>query len=77
MYLNKEEERIIYNATKLLSDMSYEGKIEPEQEDIVADLYELWLKSSYHSKRCRQTAKKFVQEKRKTDKTYAHTRKKG
>ena len=75
MYLTKEEEKILFKANKLLADLFHEGKLTPEQEPILADLYKLLRASEKYSRECRDKAKKFVQEKRKIDKTYAHKRK--
>lgn len=76
LYLNKEDERILYKTNKLLADLFHEGKLTPEQEPILADFYQLCRNSERYSYKCRQKSKKYVQEKRKVDKTYAHTRNK-
>lgn len=76
LYLNKKDEAILFKANKLLADLFHEGKLTPEQEPILADLYKLCRESSKYSRLQRDKAKKSVQEKRKVDKTYAHTRNK-
>ena len=41
----------------------------------IDDYVELFNDSIAYTKKCREKAKKLVQEKRKTDKSYAHTKK--
>lgn len=76
LYLNKHDESVLFKANKLLADLFHEGKLTPEQEPILADFYKLCRDSERYSHDSRQRAKKYVQEKRKVDKTYAHTRNK-
>ena len=76
MYLNQHEESVLFKTNKLLADLFHEGKLTPEQEPILADFYRLCRESEQYSYRQRQKAKKYVQDKRKTDKTYAHTKNK-
>ena len=76
LYLNKQDESTLFKANKLLADLFHEGKLTPEQEPILAAFYKLCRESSEYSRLQRDKAKKTVQEKRKVDKTYAHTRNK-
>jgi hypothetical protein len=76
VYLTAKDEDILFKTNKLLADLFHEGKLSPEQEPILAEFYQFCRESEQYSYQRRQKSKKFVQEKRKIDKTYAHTRNK-
>ena len=75
LYLNKEDAAVLFDTNLLLYDLFHEGKLTADQEQVLARFYRLRVDSEIYSNRCRNKSKKYVQEKRKTDKTYAHTRK--
>lgn len=74
LYLNKEDSKILFDTNEVLYELFQAGLLSSDQEKVLARFYKLRQESEVHSNRCRNKAKKFVQEKRKTDKTYAHTR---
>ena len=76
MYLNKEETKTLNDVCKVLIAQDALGNLSAEQHDIAVGFYKLLCDSETHSSECRDKAKRFVQEKRKTDKSYAHTRNK-
>jgi len=76
LYLNKEDSEILFATNMLLYELFQEGKISPDQEVVLSKFYCLRRDSEIYSNRCRNKSKRYVQEKRKVDKTYAHTRKK-
>ena len=74
LYLSKQDDKILSDANRLLESLWKAGKIAPEDEQIIVALDKLIWESNDYSVECRDKAKKKVQEKRKVDKTYAHTR---
>ena len=76
LYLNKCDDKVLSDANRLLETLWQSGKIAPEDEHIIIALDRLLWESNDYSVECRDRAKKKVQEKRKVDKTYAHTRNK-
>ena len=68
LYLTKEDSKILFDTNLVLYELFQEGKLNKEQERVLARLFKLRNESEMYSARCRQKAKKFVQEKRKTNK---------
>lgn len=75
LYLTNADGKILWEVNKVLSDLFHEGKLTKEQEIVLARFYQLRKDSETYTVQCRNKAKKFVQEKRKTNKSYAHKRK--
>ena len=75
LYLNKEDSKILFDTNVVLYDLFQAGKLTEDQERVLAAFYKLRQSSEIYSNQCRQKSKRFVQAKRKIDKTYAHTRK--
>lgn len=73
LYLNKQDDKILSDANRLLESLWQSGKIAPEDEHIIIALDKLLWESNDYSVECRDRAKKKVQAMRKIDKTYAHT----
>jgi len=76
LYLNKEDAEILNDAVSVLFTLFMQDKLSGEQKKVLARLQFLLIQSGEYTINRRTKAKKLVQEKRKTDKTYAHTRKK-
>ena len=74
LYLSKEDSKILFDTNMILYELFQAGKLSEDQEKVLARFYRLRQESEAYSNRHRSKAKKFVQEKRKTDKTYAHTK---
>ena len=75
LYLNKEDYKILFDTNMVLYELFQAGLLTSEQEQVLARFYKLRQDSEAYSNRCRSKAKKSVQEKRKVDKTYAHSKK--
>ena len=75
LYLNKEDSKTLFEVNLLLYDLHQAGKLTEDQETILARFYRLRMDSEIYSNQHRIKSKKLVQEKRKVDKTYAHSRK--
>ena len=75
LYLNKEDSKILFDINMVLYELYQDDKLSKEQEEKLGRFYKLRQESEAYSNRRRAIAKKAVQEKRKIDKTYAHTKK--
>ena len=75
LYLNKTDSKILFDINMVLYELYQEGKLSKEQEVKLGRFYKLRQESEAYSNRQRAKSKKAVQEKRKIDKTYAHTKK--
>ena len=73
LYLTKEDSKILFDVNEVLYELFQDGKLDERQEKVLGQFYKLRNDSEAYSNRCRNKAKKFVQEKRKTNKKYAHT----
>ena len=74
LYLNKVDSKILFDTNMVLYELFQAGKLTADQERVLARFYKLRQDSEVYSTMRRNKAKKFVQEKRKADKTYAHTK---
>ena len=74
LYLNKQDDKILSDANRLLESLWQAGKVAPEDEHIIIALDKLLWESNDYSVECRDKAKKKVQSMRKVDKNYAHTK---
>ena len=72
LYLNYEDESILVEVQKLLDAF----EVTAEEATLIEKYNKLVAESQEYSTKRRTVAKKFVQDRRKVDKTYAHTRKK-
>lgn len=75
MYLTDNDADILFGAVQILVVTKARGELTTEGNKLVDDCIKLYEDSIEYTKKCRDKAKKFVQEKRKTDKTYAHKKK--
>lgn len=75
LYLNKEDSKILFRTYMMIVDLFCDGKLNKVQEKALAEFSKLLSDSTDYSVSRREKAKKKVQEMRKADKTYAHTRK--
>ena len=76
LYLSKEDSEVLDKVTLLLLQMIKEDNLNDVQKEVASNYFKLCLASKNYTEQTRKKAKAFVQEKRKADKTYAHTRKK-
>ena len=76
LYLNEKDMQVLADAMMLLVGLKLTMPLTTEGNEAVDDYVELFNNSIEYTKKCREKAKRFVQEKRKTDKSYAHTKKK-
>ena len=75
-YLNKRDSEILIDADRLLRKLAKNSEITKEEKAIVNKFHKWRNETEGNSLEQRIKAKAFVQEKRKIDKNYAHTRKK-
>lgn len=76
LYLKEKDIQILADAMMLLVGLKMSIPLTTSGNKAIDDYVELFNDSIEYTKKCREKAKKFVQEKRKTDKSYAHTKKK-
>lgn len=75
MYLTKEDSEILKNTDRLLRALAKRDNLTKDEKAVITKFRNLRKKSEEHSLDCRRKAKALVQEKRKIDKSYAHTKK--
>ena len=75
LYLTDKDTEILNDAVGVLFTLFMQDKLSDEQKKVLARFQLLLIQSNEYTADRRDKAKKFVQEKRKVDKTYAHTRK--
>ena len=75
LYLRKEDYKILADTQVVIRELGEKGVVSEEQMDILQKFCDLLTASEKYTEEYRNKAKKIVQEKRKTDKAYAHTRK--
>lgn len=76
LYLKEKDIQILADAMMLLVGLKMSIPLTTSGNKAIDDYVELFNDSMAYTKKCREKAKQFVQEKRKTDKSYAHTKKK-
>lgn len=76
LYLNKKDSKILFDINMVLYELFQSGKLSYAQERKLAEFYRLRVDSEIYSNQQRAKAKRNVQERRKIDKTYAHSKKK-
>jgi len=75
LYLTVKDARVLKNVLSVLTELNEQNALNKEQTTVYDEFLSLVTDSAVYTSKCREKAKKFVQEKRKIDKSYAHKKK--